>query len=182
MAILLESGDALLVESGSELLLESDTAPPSEELEPVGPPQHLVGAIRAFLLRDAAIMAQLTGGIADGQAPRDAASPYLVLESQDVETLRVFGNAEVQFVRVEFSVWATGRAIAESIGNAVRDAVLPPAGADPWVPLALLGGWSERNRQPAGGDSIAIDPETRAAYGKDVWACRRTIIWTIARG
>jgi hypothetical protein len=145
-------------------------------------PPHLVGAIRNFLLATPTIAGPLTGGIADSQAGRDDAAPYLVLQVKDSHSLRVFGGGEVYWATVWFEVFHTGRSTVESIANLIRDAILPPADQPAWSPLGIADGWIDTNRQPAGGDSIEIDPEIRAAFGKDVWCCRRPITWTIARG
>lgn len=142
--------------------------------------KHLIGAIRDILLADASLSSRLPGGVADGQVDRDRELPYLVLESKDMTSLRLFGGSEIQFHRIECSVWATGRAQAESLGNQARDLILPPGDNPTWLPLAIIG-WSDINRQPAGGDAIEVDPETRAAGGKDVWCCRRPITWTLSR-
>jgi hypothetical protein len=87
----------------------------------------------------------------------------------------------VQFIRVEFSVFAQSRERAEEIGNQVRDLVLPPAGAPAWRAILISGGWKDRSRYPAGGDVIELDADEKAARGNDVWACRRPITWTISR-
>lgn len=143
---------------------------------------HLIGAIRNFLLAQPTLVAQLTGGIADGQASRDTVMPYLVIQSKDLNPLRIGGGREIQFIRIEFATFAPTRSVVETIGNAIRDLILPTDDFPAWAPLAIAGGWSDTNRQPAGGDSIEIDAEERAALGVDVWCCRRPITWTIARG
>jgi Protein of unknown function (DUF3168) len=143
---------------------------------------HLVGAIRDHLLESANLVALLGDRIADGQADRDQALPYLVIEVKDAQYLRVLGGKEIAFVTVWLSVFATGRATAESIGASVRDLILPVGDVPAWSPLGIADGWRDVNRQPAGGDSIEIDPEIRAAYGRDVWCCKRPITWTLARG
>ncbi len=143
---------------------------------------HLIGAIRNFLLANTSLAEQLTGGIADGQVDRDEPAPYLVLASSDSTSLRLFGGLEIYTVTVTFSVFHTGRSTVESIANAIRDLILPVDDVAAWSPLGIADGWRDTNRQPAGGDSIEIDPEIRAAYGRDVWSCKRAITWTLARG
>jgi hypothetical protein len=149
-----------------------------------GKAKHLIGAIRDFLLDQDAIGEPLAGGVVNAQASRDQPLPYLVIEAKDLSTLRILGNREVATVRVECAVYAASAAEAETIGDLVRDAILPPGPglARQWVPLPLATGWVDVNRQPAGGDSIEVDPEQRAAFGRDVWTCRRPISWTISRG
>ena len=143
---------------------------------------HLAGAIRNFLLGNPAIATQLTGGIADGQAARDTPLPYCVIEIKDSNSMRIFGGKEVYFATVFLSIFAAGRNTAETVGNAIRDAILPPDDEPAWSPLGLAEGWIDANRQPAGGESVEIDPETRAAFGVDVWVCHKPISWTLSRG
>jgi Protein of unknown function (DUF3168) len=143
---------------------------------------HLVGAIRDHLLDSPNLVALLGSRIADGQAGRDDVLPYLVIEQKDASFLRLLGGKEVAFIVVHLAVFAAGRSTAESIGAEVRDLILPPDDIPTWSPLGIADGWRDVNRQPAGGDSIEIDPEIRAAYGKDVWCCKRPITWTLARG
>ena len=142
---------------------------------------HLIGAIRSYLLAQP-VAGQLTGGIADGQVDRDEPAPYLVIEAKDSTHLRLFGGREVMTIAVAFSLFHTGRTTVETLANQVRDLILPVDDSPAWSPLVIADGWRDVNRQPAGGDSIEIDPEIRAAFGKDVWCCRRSITWTLARG
>lgn len=141
---------------------------------------HLIGAIRDYLLTQP-VAASLSGGIADGQASRDSQLPYLVLEAKDSTSVRLFGGHEVYTASVFFSVFASTRSVAESLGNQIRHSILPPNDAPTWSALAIEGGWRDVNRQPAGGEAVEIDPETRAAFGVDVWVCRKPISWTISR-
>ena len=143
---------------------------------------HLIGAIADFLESNAPLAAALTGGISDGQAGRDDPMPYLVLELKDSHSLKILGGREIYFGTVWFSVFNTGRTACEAVANQIRDLILPPDDVAAWSPLGIADGWRDTNRQPAGGDSIEIDPEIRAAYGKDVWCCKRPITWTLARG
>lgn len=143
---------------------------------------HLIGAIADFLASNAPLAAALTGGISDGQAGRDDPMPYLVIEAKDSHSERFFGGCEIYTVVVWFSVSGTGRTSVEDLANQVRDLILPVDDIAAWSPLGIAGGWRDTNRQPAGGDSIEIDPEIRAAYGRDVWCCKRPITWTLARG
>ena len=143
---------------------------------------HLVGTIRNFLLSDQPLASALTGGIADGQADRDTPTPYLILEQKDSTSLRLFGGREIYQATLWFSVFHTGRSTAEAIASQIRLLIFPDDDVAAWSPLGLTDGWTDTNRQPAGGDSIEIDPEVRAAYGRDVWCCKRPITWTLARG
>jgi hypothetical protein len=143
---------------------------------------HLIGAIRNYLLAQPELVAVLPGGIADGQAGRDDPLAYMVLQQRDANYLRLFGGREIAFLHIEVSTFATTRSAVETAGNLARDILLPPDDQPAWSPIGIAGGWRDVNRQPAGGDAIEIDAETRAAYGKDVWVCRRSITWTLARG
>ena len=133
---------------------------------PTNTTPHLIGAIRNFLLAQPNLAALLTGGISDGQAARDDPAPYLVLELKDSSSLRLFGGRELYTATVSYSTFATGRATAESIGNLIRDLILPPDDQPAWSPLGIAEGWRDVNRQPAGGDSIEIDPENLRRAGR----------------
>lgn len=143
--------------------------------------RHLVGAIRAYLSAQPSLSALLKGGVADSAVDRDKALPYLVLSARDLQSTRVFTGGEVQIIRIEFAAMTKTRDSAETIGNLIRDLIIPRTGDAPWVPLLIAGGWQDVNRQPAGGDVIELDMDEKAARGNDVWSCKRPINWTVAR-
>jgi hypothetical protein len=148
------------------------------------PNKHLIGAVRDYLLVQLAAT-PLAGKIVDNQADRDKGLPYLVLEQADSRSLLTFGNHEVRWASLVLTVVSTTREQAEALAWRVRDALYPPGVPPqeaPWTPLALRDGWTDVGRVPAGGESVEIDPETRAAGGADVWTARLPFTWTISRG
>lgn len=147
----------------------------------------LIEALSAFLASDAAIVSAFPGGWTNGDAGRDAPTPFGSF--QKVTTKRknlIKPGYSVDRVTVHFLCEGTSAEAAEAAARTLKARLLasqsytPPAlvFADGTEPDGSLGRYLDTSE---GGEVTALDP-TRGPINADVWHAVVPIVFRVARG
>jgi hypothetical protein len=140
--------------------------------------KHLTGALIAYLEGASPWSAAIAGGVRSSQADRDRPTPYVVVEKVDESTLQVFGGRYLDTRTMLLSLYSTDRVEAETLGNQMRDLLLPTRDFTP--PSLLFAEGIDGGRWRAGGDTIDLDEE-HGPLGEDFWAYRLPINFRVSR-
>ena len=142
-------------------------------------PTNLIEALVESLRADARVATLVTGGVYEASMPDGSVMPYCTIARGESRNQGIVGAQQwLDFVTVQFEVRAGTGALAQQVGEQLRDIAMAPR--PPLVWFGYLAG-RESGRYLTGGESLDID-DALGVDGTDVWVFTFPITFITARG